>query len=413
MRRPAITTGARRLAVVAALFAASSPADGQLPGRDRALEGQPTDVYRVGTENGRDFETFSNVPAVAFDAAGWLYVLDRDNARILVFDRTGRYVRQIGRKGQGPGELGLPMALTVTPAGEVVVYDLMNGGLSVFGTDGEYRTLVRLPTSMRVDPALGMVPHPQGGVVLAASQLPGLDGGAPEAAATVPILRVPLDGGASVTVYDAPSPKPEIVTSGGANERQVSVQPPPTFSPRVRFGVAPDGRLIVSHDTDWALTVVDGGRTSKITRPMQARAVTDRDREAAKDERAAALRSGAGMIRMEVVNGQRTASVGGQGLPEAQVQQMLAGMRFAETVPQIRDVAVDPMGRIWVSREGGAGRTEGPIDLVAAAGPSYLGSLPPGELPDAFGPDGLAAWIVTDELDVPSVVVRRLPASWR
>ena len=32
-------------------------------------------------------------------------------------------------------------------------------------------------------------------------------------------------------------------------------------------------------------------------------------------------------------------------------------------------------------------------------------------MPDAFGPDGMAAFIELDELDVPSVVVRELPAA--
>jgi hypothetical protein len=30
------------------------------------------------------------------------------------------------------------------------------------------------------------------------------------------------------------------------------------------------------------------------------------------------------------------------------------------------------------------------------------------EIPSAFGPDGLAAYVELDELDVPTVVVRRL-----
>jgi hypothetical protein len=31
------------------------------------------------------------------------------------------------------------------------------------------------------------------------------------------------------------------------------------------------------------------------------------------------------------------------------------------------------------------------------------------EIPAAFGPDGLAAYVETDEFEVPVVVVRRLP----
>jgi hypothetical protein len=35
------------------------------------------------------------------------------------------------------------------------------------------------------------------------------------------------------------------------------------------------------------------------------------------------------------------------------------------------------------------------------------------ELPAAFGPEGLVAFIERDELDVPTVVVKRLPAVLR
>ena len=90
-------------------------------------------------------------------------------------------------------------------------------------------------------------------------------------------------------------------------------------------------------------------------------------------------------------------------------------------------------GRIWVQRRGeeagnrgpigppGLGmfgpinwRTPGPIDVVTADG-RYVGTFATEAtaLPDAFGPDGMAAFIELDELDVASVVVRRLPAAVR
>jgi len=45
----------------------------------------------------------------------------------------------------------------------------------------------------------------------------------------------------------------------------------------------------------------------------------------------------------------------------------------------------------------------------------YVGTFAAGsmKLPGAFGPGGLAAFIERDELDVPSVVVKRRPAVLR
>jgi hypothetical protein len=67
-----------------------------------------------------------------------------------------------------------------------------------------------------------------------------------------------------------------------------------------------------------------------------------------------------------------------------------------------------------VQRSSGRVGEDGPTDLITADG-RYLGSLAPDGLriPDAFGPDGLIARIETDEFDVPTVVVERLPAELR
>lgn len=65
-------------------------------------------------------------------------------------------------------------------------------------------------------------------------------------------------------------------------------------------------------------------------------------------------------------------------------------------------------------RRGEEPDSEGPIDVLTAEG-NYVGTYATGatEMPNAFGPDGLAAFIELDEFDVASVVVRRLPTEVR
>ena len=53
-----------------------------------------------------------------------------------------------------------------------------------------------------------------------------------------------------------------------------------------------------------------------------------------------------------------------------------------------------------------------PIDIITPDG-AYIGTLPSATMPVAFGPDGLAAYLEINELDVPEVVVRRLPEGVR
>ena len=80
----------------------------------------------------------------------------------------------------------------------------------------------------------------------------------------------------------------------------------------------------------------------------------------------------------------------------------------------LRGLATTWDGRIWVQRRGEEPGTDGPIDVLTFGG-EYAGTYPTDatEMPDAFGPNGLAAFIELDEFDVASVVVRRLPTEVR
>lgn len=90
------------------------------------------------------------------------------------------------------------------------------------------------------------------------------------------------------------------------------------------------------------------------------------------------------------------------------------GSSYYPEIPVLRGLAATWGGRIWVQRRGELPESDGPIDVVTVAG-EYVGTYRTGatKMPDAFGPDGLAAFIEFGEMDVPRVVVRRLPAAVR
>ena len=90
-------------------------------------------------------------------------------------------------------------------------------------------------------------------------------------------------------------------------------------------------------------------------------------------------------------------------------------MQFHSEVPVIAAVRVTWEGGLWIERSTEPGTSgPGPIDVLVADG-GYVGTFPTGrlEMPDAFGPDGLAAFVDTDEFDVPVITVRRLPREVR
>ncbi len=59
---------------------------------------------------------------VGWDAAGNIFVSDGYvNARVIKYDKNGRFIKQVGRRGSGPGEFNLPHALVVDAKGNVYV----------------------------------------------------------------------------------------------------------------------------------------------------------------------------------------------------------------------------------------------------------------------------------------------------
>jgi hypothetical protein len=85
-------------------------------------------------------------------------------------------------------------------------------------------------------------------------------------------------------------------------------------------------------------------------------------------------------------------------------------MQFYPELPVLMALETSWGGRIWAQRRGDGPTEPGAIDVVTADG-RYVGTFPAGatEMPSSFGPDGLVAFVESDDFDVPTVVVRRTP----
>ncbi|MFW6040044.1 MAG: hypothetical protein ACOC9N_03095 [Gemmatimonadota bacterium] len=410
-RVAAMVTGI--LAALSAPAALSAQEVVRLPADDRTLSGSPETVYTVGAAVGEAWETFGDIAAVAFDGAANLYILDRSGARVVVVSPSGERVREFGRPGDGPGEFRAPTGLALTDDGRVIVSDVGRRTFSVFASDGEFLE------SFPYDEGWGMpeptlLPHPEGGVVLAVRPMPmSPAAGADEALDVRPILRTSGPGSPAEAIYEAPTAAPRVTSSSSGGRTRVTMRRPPLFTPEVHWGVLPTGGLAVAHDVDYAVHVTDaaGEIVRTLRRPFEPRPVSERDRDAARERTREALTGGEGVVRTSVQGGRTQTSFGGSP-PPSMVEQAVESLEFAETMPVVRRVAADPDGTLWIERSADLAYEAGRIDLVTSDG-RYLGTLVDATLPTAFGPDALAAYVETDELDVERVVVRRLPAAWR
>ena len=84
-------------------------------------------------------DTFNLPTDVGFSPGGDIYVSDGyGNARVVKFSSDGTYLSEWGSRGTGPGEFGLPHGIAVDEDGRVYVVDRDNRRVQVFDGDGMF-----------------------------------------------------------------------------------------------------------------------------------------------------------------------------------------------------------------------------------------------------------------------------------
>jgi DNA-binding beta-propeller fold protein YncE len=105
------------------------------------LNGEGKEIMRLGTKgtSGATRTTFNLPTDVAFAANGDLYVTDGyGGARIVKFSRDGKYLMEWGKRGAGPGEFELPHNVVVDSQGLVYVTDRENQRIQIFDANGKF-----------------------------------------------------------------------------------------------------------------------------------------------------------------------------------------------------------------------------------------------------------------------------------
>lgn len=79
-----------------------------------------------------------NPVAVAIDVNAQIYVAESGRHLIAVFDRHGKQIQTIGRRGSGDGELIFPSGIAIASEGELYVCDSGNHRVVVFDRSGKF-----------------------------------------------------------------------------------------------------------------------------------------------------------------------------------------------------------------------------------------------------------------------------------
>lgn len=380
-----------------------------LPAEDIPLSADFEPVYRIGSaQAAAEWEEFFAVHGIGFDSAGNLYLLDGADPdggrRVVIVDPAGRHIRDFGRVGGGPGEFQMARQLMVWADGRSLVSDRLRG-YHVFSPDGQFEHTAQESGGFMTMTRTGLRPERTGSPTALVRDERS-------------ILRMDLSSaevGDGVLVEGwTPREGTELPPVFDFEELLETVGEEWGFEPEVLFDAMPAGGVAFSDSSAYAIKLTDAsGAVSRILRrPIRPLPVTERMQRAERER------------RLQQESSRQFTQRGGDPPPEVRamidryLEAQRAGvenMQFHAEVPVIAAVRVTWDGSLWVERSTEPG-TDGPgaIDVLTPDG-RYVGTFPTGqlEMPEAFGPDGLAAFVDTDEFDVPVITVRRLPREVR
>ncbi|MBN2585919.1 MAG: hypothetical protein JXA64_09310 [Candidatus Fermentibacteraceae bacterium] len=112
---------------------AGQPAD---PGEQHVMELVLLDS--IGVELGDSNYVFGSIEGLGYTPDGNIAVLDRISADIRLYSPEGEFIRRVGGRGEGPGEMHNPLALFIFPDGRLGALDPWRSGLQLYTSEGEY-----------------------------------------------------------------------------------------------------------------------------------------------------------------------------------------------------------------------------------------------------------------------------------
>lgn len=412
----------RSLPLLCVLIVAVGCDDDPGPGEaapDIPLAVTTEEVFTLGeAQPDEEWQAFTEVSEVHFDGTSNLILVDRTRGEIVVVGSEGEFRHQVSRLGDGPGELRIVTSVAVLRDNRLAVNDMGHNALLLFDENGNFLEQIAVGEPPRAPSSGGGAP---GTVVTTMLQsVPTLLGSLPDGRLLLRSNRIrTLDihtlGQGTQEFYRAyDPPRGSNDQGGGVSIRVGNLEVPLpagvlprqlVFGPPLLGAALTDGRVAVVDSVGYRVKILqpNGSLDAVLERLIEPLSVTPEMQEAARERQ----RGGGGMRFVPMGPGVSRSE--GEAISSSLMGAIAPEMEFASEVPVIKEMAIDAQNRVWVTRSGIDGVSRGPTDIHTASG-SYLGTLRAEEfrIPDAFGPDGLMAYIEADEMGVPIVKVLRL-----
>ena len=326
----------------------------------QACESELIEEMRIGSLGGPAEYSFSDINSIAVSRSGAAYVDDTHPPTIREFGPDGRFVRSIGREGEGPGEFRSIAGVSVLPDGRVAFWDRGARRITVYRPDGELDETLRIEG---VNPPYPLAERSfltdvEGHYYLRIFVEPA-SSGRDMAAMRYGYARISPGGAVLDTLATPEAPG----TSGQSIVIYTRAGDRSPFPEEALDALSPFGYLVTGFNGTYAFSILDPADTIEVERE--------------------------GFQPVEVKAGERA-----EWRARVAHAERRSGGSYAEVPrwkPAYRNLWVDSDGRIWVHRYAEAVRRDEPIaelwpEVLEGAEPPITWEEP--TLYDVFGADG-------------------------
>jgi len=216
---------------------------------------------------GKDF--FNNPADLALDDRGNLFVCDSRANNIKVFDASGKYLRTIGKAGQGPGDFNYPIEIEFG-AGRFFIRELMNGRVSILNREGVFLKSILIQELGTI--WWNIVALPDGRFVVEKERTNIQNPGQPQE------CRIELYS--SEFEFAKPVYAQKIWRNKYITEPRSTNVPIP-FSPLVYWNTTSDGKIVIGYSEKYEIEIhdPDRGKIGSFAHAFRPVEVTSADKE--------------------------------------------------------------------------------------------------------------------------------------
>lgn len=208
----------------------------------------------IGKSDGEDEYTFTRLWYLAVDDEENIYAMDQGENHIKVFDKNGTFLRAIGKRGEGPGELANPNKIFITGTKQLVVEDFIRN-LTYYTLDGKF---IKAQSTTKIFPVEILIDSL--GHILAMTNINEPDKSGKE----IVLYDENLSFLKTIISIPEPMPNPQILKP---------------FHPEINWTLSKDNSLIISFKESFELQVFNaqGKLVKKITKEHEPVKITEQD----------------------------------------------------------------------------------------------------------------------------------------